>query len=419
MREGGPSGRETGDGFEVGGHQPAVGRQPGTGGAGAPTGVEEASAGRQERGEAGRPGGRGGGVPPMAVLRAPSARTSRAPPASAFPADGHQRQRASAAARRRPACSSCRGAPSCWRGPRAVLTVFALMVLGARTPSPDITRMVIVGRRLARHRPRLHGGATPWSVWSCGRSSAFYPCSSWASTGRLAVPFAQVVVANAACWRPWPASGGWPRRHCPDGGQLRRLDHRPSPAPSRLTMGYPDSCPGRRGVGLRVPGERPVACGLACPRGYCLAPNGFVVAISHRRRGRPAPPARSGAGAHAGRRGRSVGVVPRGVDGVCWYHTGDPLVFFSAKSAAGSSTRWSRRPPTYRRRSSADGGLAGGAVRAHHPPPAAGVGRSGAPVACRRWPPRRGGLGRYAVQCFPLAIAAGRCSTGGGGRPGW
>jgi hypothetical protein len=300
-----------------------------------------------------------------------------------------------------------------WAASR-VLTVFVLMVLGARNPPhPDITRMVMWDggwyQLIATHGYGAPPVAGVWSVWP------FFPLYPVLVSGLhlLGSPysFAQVVVANAALLVALAGVWRLARRHvsATAAGYAVWITAL-FPGAITFTMGYPDSLflAGAVWAFVFLEERRPVACGLAALVATASRPNGFVVAISlvvavvvqHRRRDRE--------------QARTLAAVvgPSALFlvvwmGVCWYHTGDPLVFFSAKSAWVEYTLV--EAPTYLPASlhvlMAVLLVLPFVLSIRRQPPAWIV-----LVALSLLPSLAlgvVGLGRYAVQCFPLAIAAG------------
>jgi hypothetical protein len=295
-----------------------------------------------------------------------------------------------------------------------VLTVFVLMVVGARTPPhPDITRMVMWDGGWYQAIATHGYGAPPidgvWSVWP------FFPLYPVLVSGLhlLGSPYslAQVVVANAALLVALAGVWRLARRHVSVTAATYAVWITALfPGAITFTMGYPDSLflAGAVWAFVLLEERRPVASGVAALVATATRPNGFVVAISlavavvvqHRRRDREQFRVLVAAVAP------SVAFLAVWM-AVCWYHTGDPLVFFSAKSAWVEYTLV--EAPTY--------------LPASLHVLMAVLLAAPFVIAIRRQPPAWVvlvalsllpslalgvvGLGRYAVQCFPLAIAAG------------
>src|SRR5215218_2462092 len=295
-----------------------------------------------------------------------------------------------------------------------VLSVFVLMVFGARdVPRPDITRLVMWDggwyQLIASHGygpPPVHG---VWSVWP------FFPLYPTLVRGLHLVgspySFAQVLVANAALLVGLAGVWRLARRHVSAAAASYAVWITALfPGGITFAMGYPDSLflAGAVWAFVLLEERRPVAAGVAALVATTARPNGFVVVVSlvvavvvhHRRRDR-----------EQGRALLAV-AVPSVVFlvvwmAVCWYHTDDPLVFLTAKSAWVEYTLV--EAPTY---VPATLHLAMAALLAL--PFLLRIRRQ--PVA---WMVLVGltllpplvlgvvGLGRYAVGCFPLAIAAG------------
>ena len=212
----------------------------------------------------------------------------------AFPADGHQRQRAYAGSpRRRPAAAARAVAPGrCWRGSsRGCSPVFVLMILGSRNRSPPRHHPPRdVGRRLvpAHRHPRLRGAADRRRLVGVAVLPALprpRVAGSTCSARR---------TRSRRCWWPtppcswrWPACGGWPAATCrrprpptPSGSP------RSSPAPSRSRWATPTRCswPAPCGRSCSLEERRPVAARLAALVATASRPNGFVVVDQPRRR---------------------------------------------------------------------------------------------------------------------------------------
>jgi hypothetical protein len=295
-----------------------------------------------------------------------------------------------------------------------VLSVFTLMVLGARdVPRPDITRLVMWDggwyQLIATHGygpPPIDG---VWSVWP------FFPLYPALVRGLHLVgspySFAQVVVANAALLIALAGVWRLSRRHV----SARAASYAVwitalFPGGITFAMGYSDSLylAGAVWAFVLLEERRPVAAGAAALVATAARPNGFVVVVSLVVAAivqyRSAGPER--------RRAVVAVAAPSVVFlvvwmGVCWYHTGDPLVFLTAKSAWVEYTL--AEAPTYL---PAVLHVAMAAllavpfvVRIRRQPVAwiVFVGLSLLPSLVLGVV----GLGRYAVGCFPLAIAAG------------
>jgi hypothetical protein len=254
--------------------------------------------------------------------------------------------------------------------------------------------------------PPVHG---MWSTWP------FFPLYPALVSGLHVAgspySFAEVVVANGALLVALAGVWRLARRHVsPTAATYAVWITALFPGAITFTMGYADSLflAGAVWAFLLLEERRPLAAGVAALVATAARPNGFVVVISlvvavvaiHRQRDREQ--ART-----------LVAVTAPSVlflsvwMAVCWYHTGDPLVFLSAKSAWVEFTLW--EAPTYL---------------------PAGVHVLMAAVlllpfllTLRRQPIAWiifvalavlpsfvlgvVGLGRYVVQSFPLAIAAG------------
>ena len=295
-----------------------------------------------------------------------------------------------------------------------VLSVGVLLIFGSRNvPRPDITRLVMWDggwyQLIATHGygpPPVDG---VWSVWP------FFPLypALVAALHVVGSPYslAQVVVANAALLAALAGVWRLARRHIsPSGAALAVWITALFPGAVTFAMGYPDSLflAGAVWAFVLLEERRPLAAGVAAAIATAARPNGFVVlvalavalVIDQRRRG-------------ADLRRQLVAVLGPAATffvvwmAVCWYHTGDPLVFFSAKSAWVEYTIV--EAPTY-------------LPAALHVLLAVAL-TVPFVVTLRRQPvswivlvvlsllPSLAlgvvGLSRYAVQCFPLAIAAG------------
>jgi hypothetical protein len=295
-----------------------------------------------------------------------------------------------------------------------VLTTFVLLILGSRTaPHPDITRLVMWDGGWYQLIATHGYGAPPvdgvWSVWP------FFPLYPGLVTALhlLGSPysFAQVVVANAALLVALAGVWRLARRHVSRTAATYAVWITALfPGAITFTMGYPDSIflAGAVWAFLLLEERRPVAAGVAALVATAARPNGFVVVISlavavvvmYRRRDRDQWRTLVAVA------GPSVVFLAVWM-AVCWYDTGDPLVFLTAKSAWVEYTLW--EAPTYL---PASLHLAMAALLV-------------APflLTVRRQPigwtvfvaltvlPSLVlgvvGLGRYTIQCFPLAIAAG------------
>src|SRR5437762_4527818 len=220
-----------------------------------------------------------------------------------------------------------------------VLSVFALMVLGARdVPRPDITRLVMWDGGWYQLIASHGYGAPPidgvWSVWP------FFPLYPALVRALHVVgspySFAQVLVANVALLVALAGVWRLARRHV----SARAASYAVwitalFPGGITFTMGYPDSLylAGAVWAFVLLEERRPWAAGAAALVATAARPNGFVVlvslvvavAVQYRRRD------------DRGRAGVAVAVPSvafvAGWMAVCWYHTGDPLVFLTAKSA--------------------------------------------------------------------------------------
>ncbi len=295
-----------------------------------------------------------------------------------------------------------------------VLTGFVVMILGSRTsPHPDITRLVMWDGGWYQLIATHGYGAPPidgvWSVWP------FFPLYPGLVSGLhvLGSPysFAQVVVANVALLVALAGVWRLARRHVSSTAATYAVWITALfPGAITFTMGYPDSLflAGAVWAFVLLEERRPTAAGAAALVATAARPNGFVVVISlvvavvamHRRRD--------------GRQLRTIVAVAAPSVlflavwmAVCWYHTGDPLVFLTAKSAWVEYTLW--EAPAYL---PASLHLVMAAllllpfVLTLRRQPVAWI----TFVALTVLPSLVlgvVGLGRYTVQCFPLAIAAG------------
>jgi hypothetical protein len=295
-----------------------------------------------------------------------------------------------------------------------LLTTFVLMILGSRTaPHPDITRLVMWDGGWYQLIATHGYGAPPitghWSTWP------FFPLFPGLVSGLHAVgspySFAEVVVANGALLIALAGVWRLARRHVSVTAATYAVWITALfPGAITFTMGYPDSLflAGAVWAFLLLEERRPVAAGVAALVATAARPNGFVVVVSlvvavvalHRHRDREQVRTLVAVAAPA--------VLFLAVwMAVCWYHTGDPLVFLTAKSAWVEFTLW--EAPSY--------------LPANLHVLMAAILLVPFLLTLRRQPAAWitfvaltvlpslvlgvVGLGRYTVQCFPLAIAAG------------
>jgi hypothetical protein len=298
-----------------------------------------------------------------------------------------------------------------------VLAVVVLMVIGSRTPpEPDITRLILMDGGWYKHIA-AHGYGPPpfpgvWSVWPFfplypAIVSALHALGSPYSLAQIAVSTGALLVALAGLWRL--AQRHVSRTAATYAVWITAL----FPGAITFAMGYPDALFLAAAVWafLFIEERRPLAAGLAALLATATRPNGFIVAASlivavlvqarlDRRR--------------TDRVIKSVAAVVApsvaflvGWMAVCWYHTGDPLVFYSAKSAWIEYTVFEapQHWPAVFHLILAALLLVPFLVLIRRQPPSWIV-----LVALTIVPSLFlgvVGLGRYAVQCFPLPIAAG------------
>jgi hypothetical protein len=302
-----------------------------------------------------------------------------------------------------------------------IVTAFALGVLGARhAPRPDITRLIAWDggwfQFIAAHgygRPPFPG---VWSAWPFfplypGLVAGLHVVGSPYSAGQVIVANAALLVALAGVWR-------LAHRHV----TVRAATYAVwitalFPGAITFTMGYADSLflAGAVWAFLLLEEGRPLGSGTAALVATAARPNGFIVVLAlvvavlwpRSPDGVPSMPS-----AEPRPRPLVAVVAPSAVFlavwmAVCWYHTGDPFVFITAKSA------WVEysvlEAPSYLPAAlhvlMALVLLLPFLMRRRLQPPAwiALVAFSILPSFVLGVV----GLGRYAVQCFPLAIAAG------------
>jgi hypothetical protein len=297
-----------------------------------------------------------------------------------------------------------------------VISVVVLVVLGSRTaPHPDITRLVMwdggwyqIIAHTGYGTPPVPDVWTPWPFFPLypGLVRAMVTFGSPYSFAQAAIANAATLVALAGVWRI-------ARRHGSPGAAsyavwLTAL----FPGALTFAMGYPDSLYLAGAVWAFVLlEERNVVAASACALvATASRPNGFIVVIAlavalwSQRRARPD----TGIG-----RSLAIVVLPSAAFlatwcVVCWYLTDDPFVFFTAKEAWHEFTLF---------------GIAGHADAIMHVVLGA-ILLVPFLLRIRRQPPEwivlvalsvipslaLGviGLARYAIQCFPLAIAAGQ-----------
>jgi hypothetical protein len=302
-----------------------------------------------------------------------------------------------------------------------VITGIALGVLGARdAPRPDITRLVtwdgLWYQIIAVHgygAPPLAGKWSPWPFFPLypGLVAAVHTVGSPYSAAQVIVSNAALLVGLAGVWR-------LARHHV----SVRAATYAVwitalFPGAITFTMGYADSLflAGAVWAFVLLEEGRPLASGAAALVATAARPNGFIVVLAlavavlwpHSPDGVPSVPA-----TESRRRTLVAVVAPSAVFfaawmAICWYHTGDPFVFLTAKSAWDEYTVW--QAPSYLP-AALHVAMAGlllipFLLRWRLQPPAwvAFVGLTILPSLFLGVV----GLGRYAVQCFPLAIATG------------
>jgi hypothetical protein len=297
-----------------------------------------------------------------------------------------------------------------------VISIVVLMVLGARdAPRPDITRLVMWDGGWYRIIAHTGYGTPPVpDVWTPWPFFPLYPGLVRAlHTVGAPYSFAQVLIANAALLVALAGVWRLARRHVsPTAATYAVWITALFPGALTFAMGYPDSLflAGSVWAFVLLEDRRIVAAGLAALVATAARPNGFVVVVAlvvawwfQRRQDRgPAVVVRP----LAWLAGPSV-VFLAVWCAVCWYLTDDPLVFFTAKQAWHEYTilEWAGHadatmhvvfglvlllPFLFQIRRQPPGWIALVALSIL---PALFLGVVG--------------LARYAVQCFPLAIAAG------------
>ena len=297
-----------------------------------------------------------------------------------------------------------------------VISVFVLMVLGARNaPRPDITRLVMWDGGWYQIIAHTGYGTPPIpNVWTPWPFFPLYPGLVRAlHTFGAPYSFAQVLIANVALLAAMAGVWRLARRHVSATAATYAV-WITALFPGALTfaMGYPDSLflAGSVWAFVLLEDRRVVAAGLAALVATASRPNGFVVVIAlvvawwyQRRQDRTDTGA---ARPLAWLAAPSVAFLAVWC-AVCWYLTDDPLVFFTAKQAWQEFTifEWAGHADatmhlvfglvlllpfvlTIRRQPRAWIVLVALSIL-----PSMFLGIIG--------------LARYAVQCFPLAIAAG------------
>ncbi|HKA03622.1 MAG TPA: glycosyltransferase family 39 protein, partial [Acidimicrobiales bacterium] len=297
-----------------------------------------------------------------------------------------------------------------------VISIVTLMVLGARdAPRPDITRLVMWDGGWYQIIAHTGYGTRPIpNVWTPWPFFPLYPGLVRAlHTVGAPYSFAQVLIANAAILVALAGVWRLARRHVSTTAATYAV-WITALFPGALTfaMGYPDSLFLAASVWafILLEDRRLVAAGAAALVATAARPNGAVVVVallvalwSQRRENRVDSDL-----------GRSVAAIAAPSVAflaiwcaVCWYLTDDPFVFFTAKQAWHEYTlfEWAGH---------ADATLhivlglllvLPFVVRIRRQPPAWIV-----LVALSILPSMFLGvigLARYAVQCFPLTIAAG------------
>ena len=297
-----------------------------------------------------------------------------------------------------------------------VISIVVLMVLGARdAPRPDITRLVmwdggwyqIIAHTGYGTRP-IPNVWTPWPFFPLypGLVRALHTLGSPYSFAQVLIANAALLVALAGVWR-------LARRHVsPTAAVYAVWITALFPGALTFAMGYPDSLflAGSVWAFVLLEDRRVVAAGLAALVATASRPNGFVVVVAlvvawwYQRRQDPTDT--DIARPLAWLAGPSVAFLAVWC-AVCWYLTDDPLVFFTAKQAWHEYTiyEWAGHADatmhivfglvlllpflfTIRRQPRAWIVLVALSIL-----PSMFLGLIG--------------LARYAVQCFPLAIAAG------------
>jgi hypothetical protein len=299
-----------------------------------------------------------------------------------------------------------------WVVSRVVASV-VLLIAGSRTPPhPDITRLVMwdgnwyqIIAHLGYGRPPVSG---QWSAWP------FFPLfpglTRLLHVAGSPYSFAMVLIANAATLLALAGVARIAVRHVSTRAAMYAV-WLTALFPGALTfaMGYPDSLflAGSVWAFVFVEERKPLAAGVAAAVAVAARPNGFVVLIAlavailwPRRSAWSARPV--------------TAVLGPGVAflvawcGVLWYHTGNPVVFLTAKSAW---TEYTVLEAPVHADALVQVLLAVVFIvpflrRIRRQPPAWIV-----LVALSLLPSLFlgvVGLARYAVQCFPLAIAAGQ-----------
>jgi hypothetical protein len=296
-----------------------------------------------------------------------------------------------------------------------VISIVVLMVLGARhAPRPDITRLVMwdggwyqIIAHTGYGTPPVPDVWTPWPFFPLypGLVRALHVVGAPYSLAQVVIANAATLVALAGVWR-------LARRHVSAAAATYAV-WITALFPGALTfaMGYPDSLflAGSVWAFVLLEDRRLVAAGLVALVATASRPNGAVVVVAllvalwYQREDR-------------GDRdlGRSIAVVAGPSVAflaiwcaVCWYLTDDPLVFFTAKQAWHEYTlfEWAGHADATLHIALGLLLMVPFVVQIRRQPPAWIV-----LVALSILPSMFLGvigLARYAVQCFPLAIAAG------------
>jgi Dolichyl-phosphate-mannose-protein mannosyltransferase len=305
-----------------------------------------------------------------------------------------------------------------WVVSRAISLV-VLMVLGSRTvPRPDITRLVMWDGGWYQIIAHTGYGTRPVpDVWTPWPFFPLYPALVRA-LHMVGSPYslAQVVIANAATLVALAGVWRLARRHMSTTAATYAV-WITALFPGALTfaMGYPDSLflAGSVWAFILVEDRRLMAAGLAALVATASRPNGVVVVVAllvalwyQRREDRADRPDTEMARSVAVLAGPSAAFLAVWC-AVCWYLTDDPLVFFTAKQAWHEYTlfEWAGHADATMHIVLGLVLVVPFLVQIRRQPPAWIV-----LVALSILPSMFLGvigLARYAVQCFPLAIAAG------------
>jgi hypothetical protein len=307
-----------------------------------------------------------------------------------------------------------------WLVSRA-LSVFVLLVLGSRTaPHPDISRLVMWDGGWYQIIAHVGYGTRPIpNVWTPWPFFPLYPALVRV-LHILGSPysFAQVVIANAAALVA--LAGVWriARRHVSTTAATYAVWVTALfPGAITFAMGYPDSLflAGAVWAFIFVEERRLIPAGAAALVATASRPNGFVilaalvVALLSRR---------EWTGVERGRVRRVAIVVAPSIlflvawCVVCWYLTGDPFVFVTAKQAWEEFTVFEAFTDKVPAVNVVLGGLLviPFAMRIRRQP------LSWIVLAAVSVLPSLVlgvvGLARYVVMCFPLSIAAGEALEG-------